>query len=188
MAGMYGVALVSLLAAAALAPGARVDAGGGVSVRVPPGLHLIRRPLTDVTDPAQRLAVASFDVRLRAESCECGTPNVRNFPSDGAFVFAWEYEAPYSAASMGRIPRRPAAFDVGRGTPQTPECAGPSWVDDFRDNGRVLQVDVYLGPRAGPAVRGRVDALLDSLRVARHPVLRHEVYAKPGPPRYRRSV
>jgi hypothetical protein len=41
----------------------------------------------------------------------------------------------------------------------------PSWWSDFRDAGRVFQVEVYLGPAAGEAVRGRANALLDSLKV-----------------------
>src|SRR5689334_2670323 len=98
---MRVLALAPLVAAAALlgaAPAgggrvvpARESAGAGISVRVPPGWQLVRRRLTDVTDPAQRLAVASFPLRLATHTCDCGKPNIRRFPRSGAFVFVWEY-------------------------------------------------------------------------------------------------
>jgi hypothetical protein len=36
----------------------------------------------------------------------------------------------------------------------------------FKDAGRVLQIEVYLGPDIRPALRARVAVLLDSLRAA----------------------
>lgn len=42
----------------------------------------------------------------------------------------------------------------------------PSWWSDFSDSGRVFQIEVYLGPAAGSAVRARADALLNSLEIA----------------------
>jgi hypothetical protein len=152
-----------LVAAALLAPphGARVDAGHGISVRVPAGWHLIRRSLTDVQEPAQRLAVASAGVRVIANRCDCDTPGVRT-SARGAFVFMWE--RPVSQAP--RTLRRPARFHVsGRGTRS--ECGSSSWYSLFVDAGRYLDVEVSFGPQAGRRVRARVDALLDSLRVAR---------------------
>lgn len=172
--------LVSLLAAASLitaipvggsgATMGREATGAGLSVRVPVGWHLIGRRLTDVVEPAQRLAVATFDVRLASHPCECGEPNVRNFPRTGAFVFIWEYRERLSRAQLSRVPRRPASFHVTQDNRHWFECAGPSWTAGFRDAGRVFQVEVYLGPGAGRNVRLRMDALLDSLRVARLPV------------------
>jgi hypothetical protein len=46
-------------------------------------------------------------------------------------------------------------------------CDGPSEGFYFKDAGRVFQVEVYLGPGAGQALRARVASTLDSLRVAR---------------------
>jgi hypothetical protein len=160
------VAATALLAAAP-AGGGRVSArreraGAGISVRVPVGWRLVRRSLTDVTDPAQRLAVASFPVRLAAAPCACGKARLRDFPRAGAFVFAWEYSG---AEPLTGIPRRPPAFHVAPGRPY--DCARPTSTRLFRDAGRVFQVEVFLGPAATPRTRANVDALLDSLRVQR---------------------
>jgi hypothetical protein len=42
----------------------------------------------------------------------------------------------------------------------------PSWFSELRDTGRAFELEVYLGPAAGQAIRARMDALLDSLKVA----------------------
>jgi hypothetical protein len=157
---MHSSALV--VAAALLAPphAARVDVGHRISIRVPSGWHVIRRPLTDVQEPALRLAVASPGVKALAGRCDCDTPGVRD-PARGAFVVMWESPAP-DGGSRWRIPRRPARFHVtGRARS---ECVS-SWYSLFLDAGRYFNVEVSLGPRAGRRVRARVDALLDSLRV-----------------------
>lgn len=171
---MHRVALTVPLAAASLIAAApaggddpappRLDAGAGITVRVPSGWHLVRRSLTEVTDPAQRLAIASFPVRLAARPCDCDKPHLRAFPRDGVFVFVWEYEGRFTGRQLRRVPRRAARFGVTQGTWHT-ACA-PTWTGGFREAGRVFQVEVHLGPAATPQTRARVDALLDSLRVA----------------------
>ena len=163
---MIGIAAV---AATAVAGGdrtaKRVIVPGRLSVRVPVGWHVLRGWLSDVTDPAPQLAVASFPARLSHHSCECGSPHVVSFPPNGAFIFVWEY-LHYPRRSLARVPRRPARFSLsaGRGVRRT--CDGPNGGFNFKDAGRVFQVEVYLGPGAGAALRGRVAATLDSLRVA----------------------
>ncbi len=42
---------------------------------------------------------------------------------------------------------------------------GPELGDGLPPSGRVFQVEVYLGPAAGPSVRRRMNALLDSLEI-----------------------
>lgn len=143
----------------------RVSVPGRLSVSVPVGWHMLRGWLSDVTDPAPRLALASFPARLSRHTCECGSPNVVNFPPDGAFVFVWEYLPPF-LPQLARTPHRPARFHLGGGGGARQSCDGPNGEFYFKDSGRVLQVEVYLGAGAGPALRGRVAATLDSLRVA----------------------
>jgi hypothetical protein len=79
-----------MVAVAALAAGAaadrdhsakRVSVPGRLSVRVPAGWHLVHGWLSDVTDPAPRLAIASFPARLSPHTCECGFPNVVDSPT-----------------------------------------------------------------------------------------------------------
>lgn len=163
-----GVLVVVVFAAPAAAGGDRsaepVSLPAGLSIRVPVGWHVLRGWLSDVVDPAPRLALASFPARLSRHTCECGFPNVVGFPRDGAFVFAWEYVHP-QRAQLARTPHRPARFtlNVSRAVHRT--CYGPTDEFDFQAAGRVFQVEVYLGPRAGPALRAALDATLDSLRV-----------------------
>jgi hypothetical protein len=173
---MRRLGIVVLLSAASLATaalaggtdgaGTRVAVGGGISVRLPRGWHVRRGWLSDVVDPIPRLAVASFPVRLSRHTCECGMPNVRDFPRAGAFLFVWEY-ARLDAAQLRRFPRRPARFRVAQGNAHWGECAGPSWGTVFRVSGRGFQVEVYLGPAADDKVRARMDGILSSLEVTR---------------------
>jgi hypothetical protein len=161
--------VIAALAAAGVAGGDRtaraMSVPGGLGVRVPVRWQVLRGWLSDVVDPAPRLAVASFPARLSRRTCACGFPNVVNFPRDGAFVFVWEYLHP-SRRGLAGVPSRPTRFHLaaGAGTRQT--CDGSSDTFGFKDAGRVFQVEVYLGPGVGPAVRGRVAAMLTSLRVA----------------------
>lgn len=147
--------------------GARVTVPGRLSVRVPVGWHLLRGWLSGVIDPAPRLALASFPARLSRHTCACGFPNVVEFPRGGAFVFVWEYLRP-SARLLARTPRRPARFSLARGGVRL-TCDGPSNGFDFKDAGRVFQVEVYLGPRASPALRSQAAAVLASLHAASRP-------------------
>lgn len=175
IAGMRKFALVlvvvgaSLLAAASAAgvdPGSRRTAvGGGVSIRVPARWHLIGGWLSDVSYPVPRLAVASFPATLSRHTCECGSPNVVDFPRAGAFLFVWEYPH-YPHWALSRIPRHAARYRVAQGNPNWFTCAGPSWETGFRESDSVFQVEVYLGPAAGPKVRAQMDEILNSLESA----------------------
>ncbi|MGH3262827.1 MAG: hypothetical protein ACRDNS_12595, partial [Trebonia sp.] len=79
----------------------RISIPGRLSVVVPTGWHVLHGWLSDVTDPAPRLAMASFPARLSHHTCECGFPNVLNFPRNGAFIFVWEYLHYPTASSLG---------------------------------------------------------------------------------------
>ena len=167
MAGAV-VAIVVLVAAGAAGgdrAATRVNVPGRISVRVPASWHVLRGWLSDVTDPAARLAVASFPARLSRRTCECGFPNVVNFPRNGAFVFAWEYLHP-SGRGLARAPSRPIRFHLASDGSVRNTSDEPTDTFGFRDAGRVFQVEVYLGPATGPRLRGRVAAMLDSLFVA----------------------
>jgi hypothetical protein len=163
------VVAIAGLAAAGAAGGdrnaRRVNVPGRLSVRVPTGWHVLRGWLSDVTDPAPRLAIASFPARLSRHTCECGFPNVVNFPHDGAFVFVWEYLHP-SRRGLARLPSRPIRFHLAADGGVRQTCDGSTDTFGFKDAGRVFQMEVYLGPGIRPALRGRVAAMLDSLRPA----------------------
>jgi hypothetical protein len=165
---VLAVVAVAVLAAAGAAGGdrsaRRVSVQGRLSLRVPAGWHVLRGWLSDVTDPAPRLAAGSFPATLSRHTCECGFPNVIDFPRGGAFIFVWEYLHP-SRREFARVPSRPVRFHLAAGGARRQTCDGSSDTFGFKDAGRVFQVEIYLGPRVGPALRGRVVAMLDSLRV-----------------------
>lgn len=215
---MRRLAIVLLTAAASLtaaavaasvtdgrgATAARVSVGGGVSLRLPHGWHLLRSVVVSsarARREAQAGAVASFPVAFARHPCPCATPNYRtcgvwceetnisNFPRAGAIVFVWEFPIPQKRVDQGRgvLRHRPAVFSVAQQDPQFAKTlarelrhlrrkAGhacvegpgshPSWWSDFDDAGSIFQLEVYLGPAAGYAVRAPMDALLDSFQVA----------------------
>jgi hypothetical protein len=137
---------------------------GQLSVVVPQGWQVLRGWLSYVVDPAPRLAMASFPARLSRHTCECGFPNVLDFPRRGAFIFVWEY-LHFPRRSLTRVPHRPRRFSLAAGRGVRLTCGGPTGGFAFKDAGRVFQVEVYLGPEAGPALRAKAAAALDSLRV-----------------------
>ena len=144
----------------------RVAAGAGLSVRRPAGWHVIRRPLTDVSWPPQRLVVASFVLRQHRRDPGCGpTTATRELPPGGAFLLMWEYtRAPGEA--VPRFPRRPTRFRLDRSTYRTYECSAiSSYMIRFRDAGREFQAQVYLGVRASGRTRSKLLSVLDSLKV-----------------------
>jgi hypothetical protein len=140
---------------------------GRLSIRVPAGWQVLHGWLSDVTDPAPRLAVASFPARLSRRTCACGFPNVIQFPRDGAFVFVWEYLHP-TRRMLAAVPRRPPHFRLIAATPQRFTCQGSSDSFNFKDRDRYFQVEVYLGGAVSSTTRTRVLAILDSLRPRPH--------------------
>jgi hypothetical protein len=170
MVRMRKLALAALLVAVALlatsaARGERATRSvpGRISIRVPANWHLLQGWLSDVTDPAPRLAVASFPARLSRQTCACGFPNVIHFPRNGAFVFVWEYLHP-SRRMLAALRSRPPRLRLRAAEPQRFTCHGPSGGFNFKDHGRDFQVEVYLGPAAQPVTRTQMLAILDSFR------------------------
>jgi len=147
----------------------RLSAGGGVSIRLPAGWHLVRGRMSEVVDPIPRLAVATFHVRLAHHPCECGMPNVAGFPPAGAFVFVWKYPS-LSRRDLRRLPERPSRFHVAATAIKPFQCAGPSDGLAFRVRDRAFQVEIYVGPAATPSVRAQLAAILSSWRVTPGPV------------------
>ena len=64
------------------------------------------------------------------------------------------------------MPSRPVGFHLPAGGGLRQTCDRSSDTFGFKDAGRVFQVEVYLGPQVGPALREQVAAMLDSLRAA----------------------
>jgi hypothetical protein len=118
----------------------------------------------------------------------CEETSILDYPKAGAIVFLWEFPAPRQPANLGRgLVARPARFRVAPSDPDFATALArelrdlhrrvghacvegpgshPSWWSDFVDNGRVFQLEAYLGPAAGAGIRERVDAMLDSLKIS----------------------
>jgi hypothetical protein len=165
------LALISLLLATAVFSAAftgldratrssRVAVGGGITIQLPYGWHLLRGQLSEVVSPIPRLAIASFQARLSRQECECGFPNVVGFPRGGAFLFVWED----LDNSLNTFPPRPANFRLTGARALRFECQGPSDSFFFRIGAREFEADVYLGAGAALSVRHQLLVALDSFR------------------------
>ena len=162
---LAAVSAATALAATADSAGTRARTREQVLVDVPAGWHRLNGWLSDVTYPIPRLAVASFPVKLSRHSCECGMPNVRHFPRNGAFLFVWEWSHE-TRSQLARNPQAPPNAIPPAGQPQRYECEGPTWTFGFRRGGRVFQVELYTGPATSRSARAGLMAILKSLRVA----------------------
>lgn len=157
--------LLPVLIAASLAvqPGRhelRFTTDRGISGTLPPSWRVVRRRLTDCTDPAQVLALASFRLPHRPRLAPHGALLLLEERADG---------------SEDRLPRRPARFAL-RGRPSPLACCeplpDPGWTVDFEASGRSFYGYAYLGPRAGTRRRAELLRVLDGLRIARQPRVR----------------
>jgi hypothetical protein len=168
MARLLGVALVGLLlASGCAASSSKTFRDEGISVRYPSNWHATRRTLTPVTSPVQVLAVASYALpegRAGADGCS-PKEALERLPANGVFLFGWEYDRPALAGvQRSDFPPRPDHF-VLKG-PTGFECLGPSYVVTFREEGRLFQIHVVLGPKAGGDERATALKVLDSLEVS----------------------
>ena len=154
------LAVAAALTAPAGAGNQRGGLGGGVSVAVPAGWHVVRGRISEVVDPIP-VALATFHVRLAHRSCECGMPNVADFPRGGALVVVWEYRR-IALRDLRSFPAHAPRFRIGRSA-ITSACA-PSDARTFREDGRGFQVEIYLGPDAPASARAQIAAILDSWR------------------------
>jgi hypothetical protein len=134
----------------------------GVSVRYPPDWFATSRQLTPVTSPVQVLAVASYPLPQNDRGADGCAPKeaLDRLPSDGAFIYGWEYGPEQSS----RPPKRPSHFTL-TGFEQY-ECLGPSYALDFRESGRWFTIHVALGPHATSGTKKAVLRILDSFRAS----------------------
>jgi hypothetical protein len=126
----------------------------------PAGWRDVGPELTQLSEPRQRLAAATFDVRQTKPDHNCSPATARRqMPAGGALVLLLESRETPTA----KLPKRPAHFRLGR--PANLECFGRGWTVVWAEQGRALQAVAMFGPKAWPARRRQAEALLDSLVV-----------------------
>ncbi|HEY6889656.1 MAG TPA: hypothetical protein VI300_17795 [Solirubrobacter sp.] len=156
------------------------DPAAGLSWTLPRGWRPVRSQLTALVQPVHRLAAATFSLRQDKPDRDCGPDTARaQLPAGGALVYLLEdREAEARPRGLAHYPARPKHFRVARA--RTYECLGLGAIVSWTEQGRALEAQIVLGPRANRERRRQVEALLDSLVV--------EPIAPPAPPIGWRSV
>jgi hypothetical protein len=158
---VLALAVTAALTAPAGAGDRRAALRSGVNVMLPAGWHVVRGPISEVTDPLPR-AFATFHVRLARHSCECGMPDVAHFPRTGALLVVWEYRR-ISRRDVHYFPVFAPHFRIGRSAMK--DACAPGDSRNFRLGGRAFQVEIYLGPDAPASARTQIATILDSWRL-----------------------
>jgi hypothetical protein len=131
------------------------DEGLSWLMPVPPWRHY-DWPLTSVGE--ERLALGTFQLERTPPDPNC-TPRaaIDALPAGGAFIYV--FEQPEGSAA----PERAGELRLGPATSW--ECLGTSRMVRWREDGRVLQAHVFLGPRAGPRLEQQARSILNSIAV-----------------------
>lgn len=155
------------------------DPATGVSGRYPAGWHRARA-LTNVDEPREVLALATYPLRTGAEGGECAPATARDdMPPDGTFIWLLEYR---HDALVERASPRPAHFAIGRRNlvPATEDLdcfPRPGYRADFRVAGRAFELFVAFGQEPTTAQLDAVNGILDSLAFEPQPVPPPDPYA-----------
>jgi hypothetical protein len=136
---------------------------------LPAGWQAVRERLTSLSEPVHRLAAATFALRQDKPDRDCRPDTAsRQLPADGALVYILEsLETAAHPRGLAKLPSRPRHFRIPRA--RSYECLGMGAVIHWTEQGRALEANVLLGPKATRARRRQVEALLDSLVVQRVP-------------------
>ena len=162
---VLAVAVTAAVAATAGAGDQRTSLADGVSVALPAGWHVARH-ISYVTDPVPA-AFATFHVRLARHACECGMPNIAQFPRAGALLVVWDYLR-IRRRDLRYFPVFAPHFRI-RASAITGSCI-PSDGRTFRQSGRGFQAEISSDPTPGlrpPSARRRPRPLAGHLAAAR---------------------
>lgn len=152
----------------------------GLAWTLPAGWRAVDEHLTALSEPVHRLAAATFDLHQTPPDRDCSPDTARRqMPAGGALVYLLESrETEARPRALAKVPERPRHFRLP--APRNSECLGLGSRILWSEQGRVLEAEVLLDPRAGTRRVHQVEALLDSLQV--------EPIAPPPPPIGWRSV
>lgn len=150
----------------------------GVTIDLPAGWSVAAGVATSVSDPVERIAIASVPVTVNPDqSCVTQASN-RSFSDQGAMVIVLEYTSDVGGPVIDYLPR-PGRFgpDVpkrmgGRIPTARFECFdGSGWIFRFTEQGRRFLAWILLGPEAASDQERVALSVLSSLRVTRTPAL-----------------
>ena len=149
------------------APGAR-SATRRVSVSVPRGWHVKKRPVTRRNWPVPLKVAASFPIHHASPNASCPVNVIRSFPPDGGYLMIAEFKGPRPPGipPRGQLPPRGDLrhLDI---RPSEVECFenGLSGAKDFTEDGRSFRVEILLGRQVSAERRRQALEALASLRI-----------------------
>ncbi|MFL5910354.1 MAG: hypothetical protein ACJ768_07300 [Gaiellaceae bacterium] len=162
---LFAVAFSTLALAGGTPPSWHTFRAHHVSVRYPATWFATAQPLTLVTGPSQAIAIASYPLPTSSAGSNGCQPKaaLTRMPSNGAFIFGWDYGALASLGTSRRdFPPEPVRFRLAGFARY--ECMGPSYMVRFRVGGRAFQIHIYFGRKASSTTRALALRVLDSFR------------------------
>jgi hypothetical protein len=141
----------------------------GVSGQHPAGWHRART-LTNMAEPREVLALASYPLRGGDRAGECAPKKaLADLPADGAFIWLLEYRPArgdvWGDLPRSRFPPKPSRIELARPDLQTGLCQpGPGYGSTFRAADRPFQLLVAFGARVSDGRLAQAEAVLNSLR------------------------
>lgn len=145
------------------------ERGARVTAVLPPGWEATRRPVSNLLDPRQLLAVGSFDLNPGGgpppSQGNCFPSGLlKLMPSDGALITVTRYST-LSERLLHRLPRRPDQLRLSSRSRGPHECGGKYDIQ-FREHGRGYIVDVWLEPgTVDSRTRRQAERVLRSLEL-----------------------
>jgi hypothetical protein len=145
----------------------------GVSATIPDGWQLRKQPLTNIIDPREVLALATYplagDGKGGGGPCVATQQALEAMPADGGLIWLLEYRPArgdvWADLPRSRFPLRPENYAITRNDLQPGVCgAGLGLSTTFRDADRPFQLWLLFGEKVSEARLAEVTQILDGLR------------------------
>jgi hypothetical protein len=139
----------------------------GIAIEYPRSWSLTTAALSDGVNPKYRLTVSTSRVRRTGRDSGPCLPGVASqLGNRSALAYVREALGADRARSLPRMQPRPRHFRLPtlRDNSLCGFGRGGRWIP-FKEAGRAFYLGVYLGPRATPAMRSELRAVLDSLTI-----------------------
>jgi hypothetical protein len=157
----------------------------GVRATVPDGWHLADEPLTNIVDPREVLALATYppaDGGKGGGPCVAAKRTIEAMPADGALIWLLEYRPArgdvWADLPRSRFPPRPDGFTLMRADLQPGVCAAALGLTiTFRDADRPFQLWLLFGAKVSDARLAEVAQILTGLSFDELPAPPPDPYA-----------